>query len=85
MPDVSFAFITQTSLVLSGSVLLSGVSLLGKSSFLLHSVDVCGICLREYGEQHPGGKCPYGTDLCPLPVWLLVSWKEKGVAELGAF
>lgn len=82
MPDVSFAFITQTSLVLSGSVLLSGVSVPGKSSFLLRGVDVCGICLREYGEQHPGGESPYTADLCPSLLWVLVSWKEKGVAEL---
>lgn len=33
LPDVSFAFITQTSLVLSGSVLLSSVSLWGKAPF----------------------------------------------------
>lgn len=46
LPDVSFAFITQTSLLLSGSVLLSSVSPPEKSSFLLRDVDVCRICLR---------------------------------------
>lgn len=79
---MSFAFITQTSLVLSGSVLLSGMSLPGKSSFLLRRVDVCGICLREYGEQHPRGKSPYRTDLCPPLLWILVLWKEKGAESL---
>lgn len=76
LPDVSFAFITQTSLMLSGSVLLSSVSLWGKAPFFC-VVIFCGICPREYGEQHPGGKSPHGTELCPLLLWTLFLWQER--------
>lgn len=48
-----------------------------KSSFLLRSVDFCGICPREYGEQHPGGKSPHGAELCPLLLWTLVLRRER--------
>lgn len=53
LPDVLLAFITQTSLLLSGSVLLSSVLPSQKSSFLLYDVDVCRICLTAVWKATP--------------------------------
>lgn len=40
------------------------MSLPGKTSLLLRGVGVCGICLGDYREQHPGGRSLYQADLC---------------------
>lgn len=52
LPDALLAFITQTSLLLSGSVLLSSV-LPQKSAFLLYDADICRICLTAVWKATP--------------------------------
>lgn len=85
LPDVSFAFITQTSLLLSGSVLLSSVSPPEKSSFLLRDVDVCRICLRAVwrATSIETSPCTGQISVPATPAINLVEGERQG-AELSA-